>query len=81
MTLAAQGCRNLFPMVTAPLRYPHGVKPVVENIRLKQSQEIELARSIGEIEGVVAARVHLASPEKSVFAAPRHRRQLRFLCK
>ena len=40
----------------------------VENIRLKQSQEIELARSIGEIEGVIAARVHLASPEKSVFA-------------
>ena len=40
----------------------------VENVRLKQTQEIELARSISEIEGVVTARVHLAIPEKSVFA-------------
>ena len=40
----------------------------VESARLKQSQEIELARSISEIEGLVTARVHLAIPEKSVFA-------------
>ena len=36
-------------------------------MRLKQSQEIELARSIREIEDVLSARVHLALPEKSVF--------------
>jgi flagellar M-ring protein FliF len=40
----------------------------VESVKIKQSQEIELARSIGEIDGVIAARVHLALPEKSVFA-------------
>ena len=36
-------------------------------MRLKQTQEIELAKSIREIEGVISARVHLALPEKSVF--------------
>ena len=47
---------------------PMGSSRTVENVRLKQSQEIELARSISEIQGLVAARVHLAIPEKSVFA-------------
>jgi len=36
-------------------------------MKLKQTQEIELARSISEIGFVTAARVHLAIPEKSVF--------------
>jgi len=35
---------------------------------VEQGQEIELARSISEIDGLVTARVHLAIPEKSVFA-------------
>ena len=69
MTLAAQGLPQSVPDGYSALAdIPMGSSRSVENIRLKQSQEIELARSIGEIEGVVAARVHLASPEKSVFA-------------
>ena len=37
-------------------------------MRLKQSQEVELARSINEIDVVSASRVHLAIPERSAFA-------------
>ena len=45
-----------------------GTSRSVESMRLKQSQEIELAaRSISEIDYVTSARVHLAIPEKSVF--------------
>ena len=36
-------------------------------MHIKQAQELELARSISEIDTVLAARVHLALPEKSVF--------------
>ena len=36
-------------------------------MRLKQAQELELARSIAEIEHVLSARVHLALPEREVF--------------
>ena len=39
----------------------------VEAAKLKQSQELELARSISEIDLVMSARVHLAIPEKEVF--------------
>ncbi len=69
MTLAAQGLPASIPDgYSAVADIPIGSSRSVENIRLKQSQEIELARSVGEIQGVVAARVHLAIPEKSVFA-------------
>ena len=69
MTLAAQGLPASIPDgYSAVGDIPIGSSRSVENIRLKQSQEIELARSVGEIEDVVAARVHLAIPEKSVFA-------------
>ena len=34
---------------------------------MKQTQEIELSRSINEISHILGARVHLAIPEKSVF--------------
>ena len=69
MTLAAQGLPASIPDGYDALSdIPMGSSRLVENVRLKQTQEIELARSIGEIEGVVAARVHLAIPEKSVFA-------------
>ena len=44
-----------------------GTSRSVENMRLKHSQEIELARSISEIDSIVSTRVHLAIPEKSVF--------------
>ena len=69
MTLAAQGLPASIPDgYSAVADIPIGSSRSVENIRLKQSQEIELARSIGEIQSVIAARVHLAIPEKSVFA-------------
>ena len=69
MTLAAQGLPASIPDGYDSLSdIPMGSSRLVENVRLKQTQEIELARSIGEIDAVVAARVHLAIPEKSVFA-------------
>ncbi|NCF48798.1 MAG: flagellar M-ring protein FliF, partial [Bacteroidetes bacterium] len=69
MSLAAQGLPSSVPDgYQAIAEIPMGSSRSVENVRLKQSQEIELARSISEIQGLVAARVHLAIPEKSVFA-------------
>ena len=47
---------------------PMGSSKSVELMRLKQSQEIELAKSVNEIDTIVSARIHLAIPEKSVFA-------------
>ncbi len=47
---------------------PMGSSKSVELMRLKQAQEIELAKSITEIDTILSARVHLAIPEKSVFA-------------
>ncbi len=46
---------------------PMGVSRAVEGERLRQARETELARSIGEIDSVADARVHLAMPESSVF--------------
>ena len=46
---------------------PIGTSRSVETVRLKQAQEIELARSIMSISAVNSARVHLALPERSVF--------------
>ena len=69
MMLAAQGLPESVPDGYASIGdIPMGASRSVESVKIKQSQEIELARSIGEIDGVVAARVHLALPEKSVFA-------------
>ena len=44
-----------------------GTSRSVEFMKMKQTQEIELARSINEIANIIGARVHLAIPEKSVF--------------
>lgn len=46
---------------------PMGVSRAVEGERLRQARETELARSIQEIDAVAEARVHLATPEASVF--------------
>ena len=46
---------------------PMGTSRSVEMTRLKQSQEVELARSIMEIRAIKSARVHLAIPERTVF--------------
>jgi len=44
-----------------------GTSRSVEQAKLKQAQETELARSIMEIRDVEGARVHLAVPERSAF--------------
>jgi flagellar M-ring protein FliF len=46
---------------------PMGVSRSVENLKLRQVRENELAKSISEISTVKSVRVHLALPEKSVF--------------
>ncbi|PKP93311.1 MAG: flagellar M-ring protein FliF [Alphaproteobacteria bacterium HGW-Alphaproteobacteria-16] len=46
---------------------PMGVSRAVEGERLRQARETELARSIREIDTVAEARVHLATPEVTVF--------------
>ena len=46
---------------------PMGVSRAVEGERLRQARETELARSIQEIDAIAEARVHLATPEQSVF--------------
>lgn len=46
---------------------PMGVSRAVEGERLRQARETELAKSIQEIDAIAEARVHLATPEASVF--------------
>ncbi|ARU02732.1 flagellar basal-body MS-ring/collar protein FliF [Yoonia vestfoldensis] len=69
MSLAAQGLPQSMPDGYSVLTdMPMGTSRSVESMRLKQSQEVELARSINEIDVVQASRVHLAIPERSAFA-------------
>ncbi|MGB0193188.1 MAG: flagellar basal-body MS-ring/collar protein FliF [Candidatus Micropelagos thuwalensis] len=66
--LAAQGLPASVPEGYSGLNdMPMGTSRSVESMHIKQAQELELARSISEIDTVLAARVHLALPEKSVF--------------
>ena len=68
MTLAAQGLPTVVPNGYENLdAIQMGSSRSVEAMRLKQTQELELARSIAEIDNVLSARVHLAIPEKEVF--------------
>ncbi len=68
MLLAGQGLPKAAPGGYAILdQLPMGVSRAVEGERLRQARETELARSIGEIDAVAQARVHLATPEASVF--------------
>ena len=68
MTLAAQGLPTVVPTGYENLdSIQMGSSRSVEAMRLKQTQELELARSIAEIDNVLSARVHLAIPEKEVF--------------
>lgn len=46
---------------------PLGASRTLEGERLRLSREHELQRTILEIDGIEAARVHLATPERSVF--------------
>ena len=66
--LAAQGLPTVVPAGYDNLdSIQMGSSRSVEAMRLKQTQEMELARSIAEINNVLSARVHLAIPEKEVF--------------
>jgi len=68
MTLAAQGLPASVATGYEQLdSIQMGSSRSVEAARLKQSQEMELARSISEIDLVISARVHLALPDKEVF--------------
>ena len=67
ISLAAQGLPSSAPDGYSTLTdLPMGSSRSVELMRLKQTQEIELAKSIREIERVISIRV-TALPEKSVF--------------
>ncbi len=44
-----------------------GVSPFVQNVNLKRAMEEELAKSIQYMDGVVHARVHVVTPEHTLF--------------
>lgn len=68
MALAAQGLPTSLPDGNEVLtELPMGASRSVEGARLRQAQEIDLARSITEISSITSARVHLALPEKTAF--------------
>jgi flagellar M-ring protein FliF len=68
MLLASQDLPKAAPGGYAILdQLPMGVSRAVEGERLRQARETELARSITEIDAVAEARVHLATPESTVF--------------
>ena len=68
MLLAAQGLPQGLPDGGALLAdMPMGTSRSVETARLRQAQELDLARSITEIAAISAAQVHLALPERSAF--------------
>jgi len=44
-----------------------GISPFVQSVNLKRALQEELAKSIQMIDGVVHARIHLVSPEQTLF--------------
>ncbi len=69
MLLASQGLPSSVPDGYSSLTdMPMGTSRSVEAVKIKQTLESELSRSINYISGVSSARVHLAIPEKTVFA-------------
>ena len=69
MLLAGEGLPSSVPDGYDTLGdMPMGTSRSVEAIKIKQSLEAELARSVNHISGISSARVHLAIPEKTVFA-------------
>ncbi len=45
-----------------------GVSPFVQNVNMKRAMEEELAKSIQYIDGVMHARVHVVTPEHTLFS-------------
>jgi flagellar M-ring protein FliF len=68
MLLAAQGLPKAAPdgdsLIT---NLPMGASRAVEGARLRQAQEMDLARTIEAIDAVLAAKVHIAGDQPSVF--------------
>jgi len=46
-----------------------GVSPFVQNVNLKRALQDELAKSIQMIDGVIRARVHIVTPEQTLFTS------------
>lgn len=46
-----------------------GISPFVQNVNLRRALQDELARSIQMIDGVAHARIHIVSPEHSLFTS------------
>jgi len=46
-----------------------GISPFVQNVNLRRALQDELARSIQMIDGVTHARIHIVSPEKTLFTS------------
>ena len=69
LNMASQGIPMQAPTGSSSLNdMPMGTSRSVEALKIKQSLEYELARSITEIDSITNARVHLAIPERSAFA-------------
>ena len=69
LNLASQGIPMQAPTGSSALNdMPMGTSRSVEALKIKQSLEYELARSITEIDSITNSRVHLAIPERSAFA-------------
>ena len=69
LNLASQGIPMQAPTGSSALNdMPMGTSRSLEALKIKQSLEYELARSITEIDSITNARVHLAIPERSAFA-------------
>lgn len=72
MALAAEGLPQGTPDgLEAITDMPLGTSRSVEAARLRRMLELDLARSIAELQPVRAARVHLALPERSAFLRDR----------
>ena len=68
MALAAEGLPQGIPDGLSTIKdMPMGTSRSVESARLRRMQELDLARSISELQPVRSARVHLALPERSAF--------------
>ena len=68
MQLAADGLQQTTPEGFSMISdMPMGTSRSVEGARLRRMQELDLARSIAELQPVAAARVHLALPERTAF--------------
>jgi flagellar M-ring protein FliF len=73
LKLAAQGLPQSGGMGYELLQREQGfgTSQFMENARFNRALETELARSIGSLQGVESARVHLALPKQSVFIRER----------